>query len=237
MKLTKANEYFEQKKYGHANELYGQLLGIMKNTRNYEPLYYRYAYTFYYEKDYLEASFHFKNFTEFFPTSKDADECEFMYGVSLYKYAPKYSLDQTNTIKAMEALQAFVNMHPKSKYVAEASADINVCVLKLENKDADAAKLYFNISQYKAASVAYKSVMRNYPDSPNSDFYQYMIVRSLFKYAQNSYPEKQEERYLNAMSAYNDLKETYPKSKYLADGQKISTDANNNIKKIRDEHK
>ncbi len=66
----------------------------MKSTRNYEALFYKYAYTFYYMKDYIEASYYFKNFTEYFPASKDAEECEFMSAVCLYKYAPKYSLDQ-----------------------------------------------------------------------------------------------------------------------------------------------
>src|ERR1035437_5283228 len=90
-KLTKANEYFEKKDYQHANELYKELMPIMKSTRNYEALFYKYSYTFYYLKDYVEASYYFKNFTEYFPTSKDAEECEFMSAVSLFKYTPKFS--------------------------------------------------------------------------------------------------------------------------------------------------
>src|SRR5271170_6763024 len=84
-KLTKANEYFDKKDYQHANELYKELMPIMKSTRNYESLFYKYAYTFYYEKDYIEASYYFKNFTEYFPISKNAEECEFMSAVCLYK--------------------------------------------------------------------------------------------------------------------------------------------------------
>jgi len=236
-KLTKANEYYDTKQYQKANELYGDLLGIMKNTRNYEPLYYKYAYSFYYMKDYLEASFHFKNFVEFFPNSKDADECEFMHAVSLYKYAPKYSLDQTNTIKALDALQSYINTHPNSKRLNEANGYVESSRLKLETKEADAAHLYYNISQFKAAGVAYKSVMRDYPESPNSDFYQYMILRALYKYARASISEKQEERYANAMSAYNDLKNAYPHSTYLNDAEKIYSQADYNVKKIRNEHK
>ena len=64
-KLTKANEYFDKKQYQHANELYKELMPVMKSTRNYEALFYKYAYTFYYLKDYVEASYYFKNFTEY----------------------------------------------------------------------------------------------------------------------------------------------------------------------------
>jgi len=236
-KLTKANEYYNEKKWQRANELYESLLPIMKNTKNYEPLYYRYAYTNYYMKDYLSASYHFKNFVDFFPNSKDADECEFMHAVSLYKYSPKYSLDQTNTIKAYEAMQSYVNTHPNSKRITEANSYMEDCRHKLEMKESDAAQLYYNIAQYKAASVSYKSVMHNYPESLSSDYYQFMIVKSLYKYAKASIKEKQEERYENTISAYHELVDTYPKSKYLQDAEKFYTLADNSVKQIRNEHK
>lgn len=237
MKLTKANEYYDKKEYMHANELYGDLKGVMKNTRNYEALYYRYCYTFYYMKNYLEASYYFKNFVEYFPNSKNTDECEFMHGVCLYKYSPKYSLDQTNTVKALEALQSFINTHPKSDKVSEANNYVDQCRKKLEWKDADAANLYYNIGQYKAASIAFKSVLHNYPESPNSDLYQYMIVKAMFKYAELSVTEKQEERYANTISAYRELVDTYPHTKYLPEAEKLYSQADENVKKIRNEHK
>ena len=236
-KLTKANEFFDNKEYQHANELYKELMPVMKSTRNYEAMFYKYAYTFYYLKDYVEASYYFKNFTEYFPISKNAEECEFMSAVSLYKYAPKYTLDQTNTVKALEAMQSYVNRFPKSSRITEANEYIDKSRQKLELKQADAAKLYFNISQFKAATVAYKSVLRNYPESPSADLYQYMILKSMCKYAKISIPEKQEERYSNAISAYKELKDTYPQSSYIADAEKLYSEANNNINKIRNEHK
>ncbi len=234
-KLTKANEYFDKKQYQHANELYKELMPIMKSTRNWEALYYKYAFTFYYMKDYLDGSYYFKNFTEYFPTSKDAEECEFMSALCLFKYAPKYSLDQTNSVKALEALQSYVNRYPSSKRMVEANGYIDASKKKLETKQAAAAKLYFNISQYKAATVAYKSVIRNNPESPSADLYLYMIQRSQYKYARASITEKQEERYASSISAYRELKDTYPNSKYIADADKLYTETNNNVKKIRDE--
>lgn len=236
-KLTKANEYFDKKDYAHAYELYKDLMPVMKSTRNFEALYYRYAYCYYYMKDYIDASYNFKNFTEYFPTSKNAEECEFMSAVCLYKFAPKYTLDQTNTIKAVEALQSYVNRYPNSARTAEANKYIEESHQKLEHKEADAARLYYDIAAYKAAIVAYRSVMRNYPESVSSDMYQFMVIKSMFKYAKVSYPEKQEERYASAVSAFRDFKDAYPNSKYLPEAEKISTEANNNIKKIRDEHK
>jgi len=234
-KLTKANEYYDKKDYQHSNALYKELLPIMKSTRNYELLFYKYAYTFFYLKDYIEASYYFKNFTEYFPTSKNAEECEYMSALSLYKYAPKYSLDQSNTIKSLEALQSYVNRYPASPRTADANNYIDLSRKKLELKQSDAAMLYFNIGQYKASAVCYKSTLRNYPESPNADLYQFMIMRAMYKYAKQSISDKQEERYASAINAYKELKDNYPQSKYIADADKIYETAEDKVKQIRDE--
>jgi len=235
-KLTKANEYYDKRQYQKANQLYESLLPVMKGTKNFEPLYFKYAYSAYYLKDFLSASYHFKNFVEYFPSSKDAEEAEYMHAASLYRLSPKATLEQTNTIKAMEAMQSYINTHPDSKRLTEANKLMDEMRLKLETKEATAAKLYYNISQYKAASVAYKSVLQNYPESPNSDYYQYMVVRSLYNYANASVTEKQEERFANTVSAYTELKDTYPNSRYILEGEKYLKQANDNINKIRNEH-
>ncbi|HRO43333.1 MAG TPA: outer membrane protein assembly factor BamD [Flavipsychrobacter sp.] len=235
-KLTKANEYFDKKHYQKANSVYESLLPVMKGTKNFEALYFKYAYSAYYLRDFLSASYHFKNFVDYFPSGKDAEEAEYMHAVSLYKMSPKASLEQTNTIKAMEAMQSYINTHVNSKRLVEADKLMDEMRLKLETKEAAAAKLYYNISQYKAASVSYKSVLQSYPESPNSEYYQYMIVRALYNYADASVAEKQEERFSNTITAYNELKSTYPNSKYITEGQKYFTQATDNINKLRNEH-
>jgi outer membrane protein assembly factor BamD len=234
-KLSKANEYFDKKNYMKANELYQGLIPVVKGTRNFEPLYYRYAYSFYYQKEYLAASYHFKNFVDYFPSSSETDECEYMYALCLMKQSPKYSLEQTNTMKAAEAMQNYLNNHPNSKRVADANNYIDEARKKLEEKDASAAKLYYNIGQYKAAGVAYKMVLQSYPESANADYYQHMIVKSLYNYAKASLRTKQEERFSNTIDAYRELKSSYPNSKYLRDTEKYYALSEKNIKTLRNE--
>ena len=235
-KLSKANQYYDKRQYTKANGVYQSLLPVMKGTKDFEALYYRYAYTSFYLKDYLAASYHFKNFTDYFPASKDAEEAEYMHGYCLYMQSPKPSLEQTNTIKAMEAMQSYINTHPKSKRVPEANNLMVSMRNKLEVKDADAAKLYYNLGHYKAASVTYQLLLQNYPESPSADYYQYMTVRSFYNYARQSIKEKQEERYGSAASAFTDLKANYPNSQYMADAEKINNQVQNNINKLRNEH-
>jgi len=230
-KLSKANAYYEKRQYQKANGVYQNLLPVMKGTKDFEMLYFKYAYTSFYLKDYLAASYHFKNFTDYFPSSKDADEAEYMHAYCLYKESPKPNLDQTNTIKAMEAMQSYINMHPSSKRVPEANKLMLDMRSKLEVKDADAAKLYYNLGHYKAASVAYKLLLESYPESVAADYYQYMTMRSYYQYAKASIKGKQEERYGNAAAAYQELKNDYPTSKYIVEAEKLNNQIQNNINK------
>ncbi|PSK87440.1 outer membrane protein assembly factor BamD [Taibaiella chishuiensis] len=236
-KLTKANEYYDQKKWYKANELYEILMPSMRGTKNYEELYYRYCYSFYNQKDYISASYQFKNFTENFPKSPRADECEFMHAVCLFKDSPKYPLDQSNTIKAMEALQTYVTTHPESKNLTEANNDIDICRAKIELKDSKAALLYYNLGQYKAASVAYKALIQAYPESKTLDLYQYMVIKAYYEYADASIKSKQEERFAEAVNAYTELVDYSPHSSYLKDAEKLYTASQNHIKQLRNEHK
>lgn len=233
LKLTKANEYFDRKRYTQANELYHDLMPILRGTKNYEQLFYRYAYSFYYMKDWATAALYFKNFTEYFPASRDAEECEYMHALCLVKQAPKSNLDQTNTIKAMEALQSFINTHPGSKRLAEANAFMDESRRKLESKEADAAQLYFNIGQFKAAAIAYKEVINQYPESPAADYYQFMVVKSLYEYAAQSIPEKQAERYASTMDAYRELRTSFPSSKFVNEGGRYDALASSQLQKTK----
>jgi outer membrane protein assembly factor BamD len=51
-----------------------------------------------------------------------------------------YSLDQTDTVKALEKLQAFIDNYPNSEYVAQANEVVKVLNGKLEKKAYENAK-------------------------------------------------------------------------------------------------
>ena len=101
---------------------------------------------------------------EAFPNSAKADEMDYMRAYCFYKQSPKYQLDQTNTTKAMGFMQAFIAQHPDSDKVKDATEIIEKCRAKLEEKDFEAAKLYYNLretnsSYLKAASITFTILM------------------------------------------------------------------------------
>ncbi len=231
-KLQKANEYYDKKQYSKANTLYEELLTVYKGTKNFESIYYKYAYSFYNQKQYLAASYHFKNFSDLFPKSEKAEECEYLNSLCLYYMSPDYTLDQSNTIKSIGELQTYINTHSNSKKIKEANKMIDNLREKLEEKDNYGAALYYKISEYKAASVAYEQIIRKYPDSKNVEYYYYKAIDSKYKYAKNSIPSKQEERFADVNSNYKEFIRKYPKSQYRSELEKINTLSLQTLKKL-----
>lgn len=231
-KLKMANEFYEKGQYFDASRVYESIMPVYRATEYYEDIYYKFAYSFYYDKDYLNAAYQFKNFTEFFKRSERLEEMQFMQAVSTYKDSRKISLDQTETEKAIGQLQTFLGMYPQSKYSDEALELLDSAIVKLEMKAAYGAQQYYNLDDYRSASVAYKTLIFDYPDSKNLDYYYFMVVKSLTKYAGMSKSTVQRERYVDASNYYDLMKTYYPNSQYLGEADKLNKQAQAKIKEL-----
>ena len=164
-KYAEAIKYFNKKDYGKALELFDDLAQRYRGQAEAEDLFYYYSYTNYRLKDYTSARYHFKQFADSYPNSARAEECRFMAAYCYYLDSPIYSLDQENTQKAIDALQLFINLYPKSDRVAEASKLITNLRDKLEEKSYTNAKLYLTIGYYQSAVIAFGNSLRDFPDT------------------------------------------------------------------------
>lgn len=231
-KLKMAQQYYEKKKYRQAQTLYEELFPIYKGTPQFEDLYYRYADCAFKQRDYVGAENLFNGFLDMFPNSSRAEDVEFLEAFCYYKQSPKPELDQANTLKAMGMMQTYLNGHLGTPRAKEAEEIINKSYKKLETKELQAAELYYNMGQYKAAAITYTTLINNYPDSPKSDEYKLMIIRSYYKYASLSIQEKQEERFVKVISEVQDFQDRYPESKLLKEAERYLTLSNSNIKSL-----
>jgi outer membrane protein assembly factor BamD len=228
-----AEQFYTEIKYSFAQQLYEDLFPYIKGTERYEEMFYKVAYCYYYQKDYANAENYFKTFTETFPGSKHAEECDYMRAYTYFKQSPVANLDQTNTTKALNMMQAFINTHPNSTRIKEATTIIDQCREKLEEKDAKSAQLYLDMGFYKAASIAYATVNENYPDSKRGDEYKWKSIQSYYKYAEVSVLEKQQERYEKVVTDCTDFSERFSDSKHLVDVSKIKNQSLEFLKKFK----
>lgn len=230
-----AEGYYVKKKYHFAQALFEDIMPNFRGNPEFENIYYKYAYCAYYQKDYLNAENLFKSFLEAFPNSTKAEELDYMRAYCYYKMSPKVALDQSNTVKAMGMLQTFINTHPNSARNKEATELIDICRNKLEEKEKIAAQLYYDLGQFRAAGVAYTSLMNNFPDSEKGDEYKLMVIKSYFKFAELSIDEKKTERFEQVITECNDFVDRFPDSKLVKEVESYISLSNNNIKKISNE--
>jgi outer membrane protein assembly factor BamD len=85
---------------------------------------------------------------------------------------------------------------------------------RLVEKSYLSAKLYYEMSQYKAAVVALDNSLKEYPDTKYREEMMYLKLNSVFLYAEKSIAERQKERYQTALDEYYSFKEEFPESVY-----------------------
>lgn len=234
-KLKKADEYFLKKNYRNAEQLYIELFPVYKGTDKFEELYHKYAYCAYYQKNYSDAENLFKGFLEVFPNSTKAEEVDYHHAYTFYLQSPKIELEQVNTAKAIGMMQTFINTHPGSPKIKDATEIIEKSRAKLEAKEFRNADLYFKVQQYRAAAIAFDNLLNSYPESAKGDEYKLMIVKAYYQFARLSVSEKQVERYEKVVDEYNDFVDRYPESKLLKDAESYQKLSSNNIKDIQNE--
>ncbi len=234
-KLSMAEEYFNNKKYRFAQQLYEELFPVFKGTQKFEDLYYKYAYCFYYDGMYSDAENLFKGYLEFFPNSAKAEEVDYMKAYCYYKQSPKLELEQVNTVKAMGMMQTFISTHPGSSRNKEATEIIDKSRAKLEMKEFRGAQLYYNLSEFRAAAIAFSNLLNNYPESSSGESYKLMVVKSYYKFAKMSIAEKQEERFEKVTTEYQDFLDRFPESKLLKEAEDFSLQSQNQLKAIKNE--
>lgn len=230
-KYTAAVNYYEQKKYYQALQLFEELITVFRGTIKAEDTYYYYSMCYFETREYTVAAYHFNNFNQTFPTSPRAEEALFKNAYCYYLDSPPVTLDQKNTIDAIRQYQLFINRYPQSDKVQIANQHIDELRFKLETKDFNIAKLYYKKEQYKSAVVSFQNVMKSYPSSSYKEDCLYYIFRSSYGYANQSIDIRKAERYKVAIENYYKLIDAFPEGKYIKDAEKIMLECQTKLKK------
>lgn len=228
-KYQEAVKYYNKKDYTKALGLFEDLVPRYRGRDEAQDLFYYYAYTNYRLKDYTSARFHFKTFADTYPSSPRAEECRFIAAYCFYLDSPIYSLDQENTTKAIESLQLFINLYPKSDRVTEASKLIQNLRDKLEQKSYADSKLYLTIGDFQSAVIAFGNTLRDYPDTKYAEELEFLTIQAQYQYAKISMERKQPERFEQAISYADQFTEKYPQSKFLKEAADYKKDSQRGI--------
>ncbi|WP_407920982.1 outer membrane protein assembly factor BamD [Flavobacterium cellulosilyticum] len=228
VKYDMASKLYDAGKYNDAIRLIEQIAPTYRGKPQAEKLFYMFSQSYYKTKQYYLAAYQFESFVSGYPKSEKIQEAAFLGAKSFSTLSPVYSLDQTDTFKAIDKLQDFIDSYPNSEYFAEANTILKGLNEKIEQKVYENAKGYNTILDYKSAMVALENFITDYPGTHFKEdalFYKY---DSAYQLGINSIPSKMEERLIIAKTAYSNLIKFKEDTKYkkLADQMlvRIETD-------------
>jgi outer membrane protein assembly factor BamD len=225
--------YFGNKNYESAALLFEELIGLYRGTAKVEKVTYYYALAKYNVGDYITAAFYFNEYLQQFPVSRWSEECSYMIAQCYYMQSNAFELDQSESLKAIEYFKLFIQLYPKSERASQAYNQIKELQKKLAQKLFNQANVYYKIFEYQAAIIAFKNLIKDYPDSPYREEAWLKLFKSAALYAFNSVEEKKEQRLLEAMGYFIKFESTFPQSKYLNEARGIYNQIQEKLKQIR----
>jgi outer membrane protein assembly factor BamD len=205
VKYAEAEKLYEKGKYSKAIRLFEQMTSSFKGKPQAEKMFYMYSQALYKTKDYYTAGYQFEKFASSYPKSEKIEEASYLGAFCYSKLSPPYSLDQVDTEKAIEKMQAFIDRYPESANLAEANVVVKTLREKIEKKVFENAKEYNKISDYKSALVALDNFIADFPGTPFKGEALFIKLDSAYKLAINSIPSKMEERLNASKLAYSNL--------------------------------
>jgi outer membrane protein assembly factor BamD len=218
-KYEMAKTYYNEGDYAKALPLLDQLLSVKSGTAMEEELRYYIAYSHYGQSEFLLSSSLFKNFWLAFPRSYRAEEGLYMSAYCLYKASPKFELDQTDTYKALEAFQFFIDTYDNSERISACNELMDEMRLKLETKMLASADQYYKMEYYQSAAITYENMLKEFPETSEAENISVRIIRSYLNYALQSIACKKTERLDKAAESFAQYKDRYPNGKNMEEAE------------------
>ena len=227
LKYEKGIEYFNAGKYSKAQLLFDDVSGYYKGTERSEDVLIYLARCYMGEKDYASAAEYYSAYTRNYPKGKNIMEASFMLGHAYYMDSPDPRLDQSQTKKAIEQYQIFVEHYPDNQYASQAYEEMEEMTNKLAEKELYSAQLYYNLgtylgNNYLSAETVARNAIKKYPSNKYLEEFNWIILRSKYQQAVNSIDEMKDERSRDALDEYYNFITEYPESKHRRDADNIS---------------
>jgi outer membrane protein assembly factor BamD len=230
-KFEYAKKYFEQGKFGRSATLLEEVVPVSRNSQRGEEALFLLARSYYEMKDYQTASEYFKSYYTSYPKGEYTELARFYSAYGLYLDSPDPRLDQSDTYKAMQQFQEFLDLYPMSERKEDAQKSLFELQEKLALKELLAIRLYYNLGDYLlipfaggnylSCIITAQNAIRAYPFSKYREEMMYYMFRSKYEIAVKSVDEKKEFRYRDVMDEYFSYLNEYPEGKYVNDVKKL----------------
>lgn len=225
-KYDLAEKYYNEGDFKRANRLFEQIAPRYVGKPQGERVMFFFADSYFKTEQYYLAGYQFERFIKSYPNSDKIQEALFLEAKSYYELSPRYSLDQTDTDKALAKLQNFINTYPESEFFAAANEMAQELTLKKQKKEFEIAKQFDKLGEFNypilvSSIQAFNNFVTDNPGSIYREDAFFYRLKSEMTLANNSIVTKQEERYQEALKYYQALIKSYPDTKYKKEAEKF----------------
>lgn len=221
-----AKRAFDARKYTQAATVLEKVYTPLRGTADGEEALFLLAMSYFENKDYANSGLYFKTYYSRYPKGKFAELARFYSGYGYYLDSPDPQLDQSQTVKAIEELQGFLDYYPKSDRVTIAQNAIFEMQDKLTLKELQNAQLYYNLgnfmgNNYESAIITARNALKEYPYSKYREDFELLVLKSKYQEARLSVQERQSDRYRDVVDEYFSFINNYPDTKNRKEADNI----------------
>jgi len=226
-KYDMAEKLYNEGDYKRAVRLFEQIAPKYVGKPQGERVMFFFADSYFKNDDYYLSGYQFERFIKSYPRSDKIQEASFLGAKSYYMLSPRYSLDQTETDKALLKLQTFINNYSESEYFEEANNMAKELTAKKEKKQIEIAKQFnklgkFNLPVLISAITAFDNFITDNPGSVYREEALYYRIEATTELAINSTEDKKKERLEDALDSYNNLLRYFPDTEFKKEADKLA---------------
>lgn len=177
-----AFDLYQNEKYTKAIDDFKQLIYKYPGSDLVEHARFYLADSYYKNRDFVLAADEFERLNREFPQGRFADVALFKAALSYEQLSRRYERDQSETIKALEAMETLLAKYPNTQYADTVRVHSRLLRDRLAKKEFATALFYYDMKLFDSTIIYLKSVLESYPLSsivPDALYHLYLCSRRM----------------------------------------------------------
>ena len=200
-RFDKAMEYFDRGKFPRAKDEFDYIIMTDPGSKIANESQYYMAEALFQMEEYSEASITFDRYVRFSPDFTKIEKSRYRICECAILSSNAYQREQSQTHRALEQLQMFIEDFPESDLIRDAEISILELRIKLAQKDFEVGRMYLKLEEYESALIYFRSVLNNYYDTSFADDARIGIIFTHIlndnRQGANSYFKAEKDRFLS----------------------------------------
>ena len=200
-RFEKAMGYFDKGKYSRAKDEFDYIIMADPGSKISNESQYYMAESMFQIEEYDEASIAFDRYVRFSPDYSKIEKARYRICECAINLSNSYQREQSQTHRALEQLQMFIEDFPASDLIDDAEDEMLALRLNLAQKDYEVGRMYLKLEEYDSALIYFRSVLNHYYDTSFSDDARVGIIFTHIlndnREGAKSYFKSQKERFLS----------------------------------------